>query len=63
MPLPDYDLTDIDDQGRARLKANPDAVEQFMKVVSGCPCDECPMARVRRVECRTFKGWVQTGKC
>ena len=62
--LPDlYDISEIDDEGRARLKQEAKAVERFMKVVAGCPCDACRLAKVCQVECKTFQRWVQTGKC
>jgi hypothetical protein len=62
--LPDlYDLTEIDDDGRARLKQEQAAFERFARVTANCACDACPMARVFRVECGTFWRWVQAGKC
>jgi hypothetical protein len=64
MSRPDpYDLIERDDDGRARLKAEQAAFERFARVTAGCPCDAYPMAGVCQVECKTFKGWVNTGRC
>jgi len=51
-----YTYTEIDNEGRARLKAEQAAVERFAKVTANCPCDRCPAAQGCRIECGTFQG-------
>jgi len=57
MPLPDlYDLTEIDDQGRARIRSGGHSLDKLMQITAGCPCDQCPLARWCKVECARFRG-------
>jgi hypothetical protein len=48
-----FDITEVDDEGHARLKREARAFEKLVKVTAGCPCDACSMAKWCQIECRT----------